>query len=60
MTNMTQRMDWIVRIYNKDDVVIESYVIEDRSNHEATNEAMHYVETISECEDWSIEIFEPA
>lgn len=59
MKSMTERMDWIVRLYNKYDVVIESYIIQDRSNHEATNEAMYYVESVSECEDWSIEIYEP-
>lgn len=58
MISKIERMDWIVRLYNKDDEVIEEYTIEDRSNHEATNEVMHYVESISECEDWSIEIFE--
>jgi len=55
---MTEKTDWIVRLYDADDVVIESYIIEDRFEHEAVKEAMHYVETIGECEDWSIDINE--
>ena len=54
---MNKRIDWIVCLYNKDDDIIESYIIEDRSEHEAVNEVKHYVETVEDCRDWSIEIF---
>ncbi len=45
-----ERKDWIVRYYDKKDNLIDSFIIRDRTEHEAENEAMGLMPY--ECEDW--------
>jgi hypothetical protein len=45
-------MNWKVRYYDKHDKLIESFLIKDRTEHEAENEAM--AQMPSECEDWTM------
>jgi hypothetical protein len=47
-----ERKDWIVRYYDKKDKLISSYIIKDRTEHEAENEAMG--DMTYECDDWTM------
>lgn len=49
-TNMKQ--NWIATYYDKKDRVICTEPINDRTEHEATNEAMGLMP--AKCEDWSL------
>jgi len=44
--------NWIVRYYDKRDNLIESFLIKDRTEHEAENEAM--AQMPDKCEDWTL------
>ena len=45
-------MDWIVRYYDKNNVLIDEFEIYNRTEHEAENEAMGQLP--SNCDDWSM------
>ena len=47
-------MNWRIRVYNDDDSINCSWVIKNRSEHEADNEAMREVEQHFSGMDWSI------
>ena len=47
-----ERKNWIVRCYDKKDVLIDSFKIKDRTEHEAENEAMALMPP--ETEDWTM------
>lgn len=49
-----KQSNFIFSGYNKKDELIESFIIEDRTEHEANNEAMHYVEAHQSINDWSL------
>ena len=44
--------NWIVRYYDKNDVLISSHIIKDRTEHEAENEAI--ADMPFNCEDWTM------
>jgi len=48
---MNNRYNWKVTAYDKDNNIIEQWVIENRTEHEAENEAMA---DLPECDDWSM------
>lgn len=48
---MTQ--DWIVRVYNEDNEIIEEFEILDRTEQEALKEAEADVERM-DCDDWTM------
>ena len=45
-------MNWIVNYYDKNNKMISSHVIENRTEHEAENEAMG--DMPYNCDDWSM------
>lgn len=47
-----ERKDWIVRCYDKKDNLISTFKIEDRTEHEAENEATGLMPP--ETEDWTM------
>ena len=47
-----ERKDWIVRYYDKKDNLIDSFIIRDRTEHEAENEATGLMPP--ETEDWTM------
>jgi hypothetical protein len=47
-----ERKNWIVRCYDKKDVLIDSFKIKDRTEHEADNEAQALMPR--ETEDWTM------
>lgn len=48
--------DWIVRAYNKNNRVIKKWIIKDRTEHEAENEAMAELSYLSNVWDWTMMI----
>lgn len=48
--------NWIFTAYNKKNEVVESFEIKDRTEHEADNEAMRFVETHQhlKIDDWTL------
>jgi hypothetical protein len=49
---MADTKDWIVRYYDKKDKQIGSHIIKDRTEHEASEEAI--ADMPLECEDWTM------
>ena len=47
-----KRENWIIRYYDKKDVLISSHLIKDRTEHEAENEAVG--DMPNKCEDWTM------
>lgn len=47
-----ERKNWIVRCYDKKDNLIDSFIIKDRTEHEADNEAQALMPP--ETEDWTM------
>lgn len=50
---ITRKADWVVTTYDKDDHVIETFVIENRTQREAEREAKNDVD-VFDCWDWTI------
>ncbi len=48
------RKNWNITFYDKKDNEIETFIIEDRTEHEAENEVMSEVEKRSDIEDWTM------
>jgi hypothetical protein len=46
--------DWIVRVYNDDDTLYDSWIIKNRTEENATSEAMSEVEQRYVGMDWSM------
>jgi len=46
--------NWIVRVYNKQDELIEVWKIQDRTEHEAFEEAAADVARNKDADDWSL------
>ena len=53
MTMMNER-DWIVRVYNDDDTLNDSWMIKNRTEENAVSEAMSEVEQHYAGLDWSM------
>jgi len=53
MSDTIKRCDWIVRCYDKDDNVTAKWKIENRTEHEAENEAMGSPE-VKSAADWTM------
>ena len=51
---MRNKMDWIVRTYDKHASQTSSFIIENRTEKEAENEAMHDAE-VRNSDDWTME-----
>ena len=47
-------MNWLVRLYDKNDKVIDKFIIKDRTEREAEREAFGEVNRNSKCEDWTM------
>jgi hypothetical protein len=45
--------NWIVRVYNEDDKIIDKWIINDRSEHDALSEAENAMDRISQREDYA-------
>lgn len=50
----TQIADWRVRIYDKNDALINSWTIQNRTEHEAEREAAADVDNDSDACDWTL------
>ena len=52
---MSDLHDWVVRVYNKNNKVIAKWIIEDRTEHDASREAESAVETCYQrADDWTL------
>jgi len=49
---MVDTKDWVVRYYDKKNVLLDSHIIKDRTEHEAENEAM--ADMPDKCDDWTL------
>jgi len=45
--------NWIVRVYNEDDKIIDKWIIKDRSEHDALSEAENEMDRVSQREDYA-------
>ena len=52
LSNMADMKDWVVRYYDKRNVLLDSHIIKDRTEHEAENEAM--ADIPDKCDDWTL------
>jgi hypothetical protein len=52
MAQFTKPKNWIVRYYDKRNVLIDSYIIKDRTESEAESEATADMPEI--CDDWTM------
>ena len=51
---MRETLDWVVTVYDDRDEVLDFWVIEDRTEHEAEDEAMADVARIAGAADWTM------
>lgn len=51
---MLNEKDWIVRVYNDDDTIYESWIIQNRTEANADSEAMSEVEQHYVGMDWTM------
>jgi hypothetical protein len=59
-TPSTMTKNWIFTPYDEEDNEMESFTIRNRTEHEAKQEAMDYVERHQEIDNWSLLDIDPS